>query len=212
MSSAVAARPEDIVSVPSKLAAEIARISERQVSYWEQKNVARPTVVASPRDSMRRVRLYDYTEMMSLMIAAELRDRKVSLQHIRQVVEHLRERGYDRPLTDVEFATVGSELYFRHPDGTWEGGLRPDQIVIHQVLNLEPLRTRLLEGIQRPADSVGTIERRRGAHGSKPLLGGTRVPVDTVRRYLAAGRSEDQVLAAFPSLTKADVRAVARMS
>jgi uncharacterized protein (DUF433 family)/DNA-binding transcriptional MerR regulator len=212
MSSATAARLEDVVSVPAKLVAEIARISDRQVSYWEQKDIARPTVIASPRASARRVRLYDYTEMMSLMIAAELRGRNVSLQHIRRVVDHLRTRGYDRPLTDVEFATVGAELYFRHPDGTWEGGLRPDQIVFHQVLNLEPLRMRILDGIRRPDDTVGRIERRRGTHGSKPVISGTRVPVDTVRRYLAAGRSEDQILMAFPTLTKADLRTAARMT
>lgn len=55
---------------------------------------------------------------------------------------------------------------------------------------------------------AGRVERRRGAMGSKPVLAGTRVPVDTVRRYLEAGRTVDQVLESFPTLTAADVEAV----
>lgn len=44
--------------------------------------------------------------------------------------------------------------------------------------------------------------------GGKPLLAGTRVPVETVRRYLAAGRSVDDILEGFPILTVDDVEAV----
>ncbi|MGH3540894.1 MAG: DUF433 domain-containing protein [Mycobacterium sp.] len=55
---------------------------------------------------------------------------------------------------------------------------------------------------------VGKIERRPGAMGGKPLLAGTRVPVETVRRYLAAGRSVDDILEGFPILTVDDVEAV----
>ncbi|MGH3923048.1 MAG: DUF433 domain-containing protein [Pseudonocardiaceae bacterium] len=46
--------------------------------------------------------------------------------------------------------------------------------------------------------------------GNKPLLAGTRVPVETVQRYLAAGRSADDVLEAFPMLKASDVETVRR--
>jgi uncharacterized protein (DUF433 family) len=114
------------------------------------------------------------------------------------------------PLTQLAFATVGREVYFMHDDGTWEGDLTPDQIVIHEVLNLEPLRGRITAGVRRDVKLAGHVERRRGAMGSKPLLAGTRVPVDTVRRYLDAGRSVDQILESFPALTASDVEAVRR--
>jgi hypothetical protein len=51
------------------------------------------------------------------------------LQTIRRVVRHLRSRGYNEPLRELRFATVDREIYFQHPDGTWEGDLRPDQII-----------------------------------------------------------------------------------
>jgi uncharacterized protein (DUF433 family) len=97
-----------------------------------------------------------------------------------------------------------------HDDGSWEGDLRPDQVVIHEVLNLEPLRGRIAAGLRRDASLAGQIERRRGVLGSKPVLAGTRVPVHTVRRYLDAGRSVEQILESFPALTAADVEAVQR--
>ena len=210
MPVAVKLHPEDVVAVPARVAACIADISERRLGYWAQQGVAVPSVAHLAAEGARgRVRLYDFTELMSLLIAAELRDRDVSLQHIRRVVEHLRVRGYKRPLIDVRFATVGGELYFQHSDGTWEGGLRPDQIVIHEVLRLEPLRMRILEGLQRSNESQGRVERRRGTVGSKPVVHGTRLPTDTVRRYLAAGRTPEQIVAAYPFLSEADIQAVA---
>lgn len=203
---------EQVVSVPQRMAAEIAEISSRKIAYWVQQQVAGPSVVEPPRPDARPVKLYGYNDLLALLIASELQGRGVSLQHIRSVTAHLRERGYARPLTELEFATVGKQLYFRHPDGSWEGGLRPDQVVLHQVLNLEPLHRRIREGIARDRSKVGLTERRRGALGSKELVAGTRVPVDTVRRYLQAGRSAAQIVESFPGLTPADVTAVAQAS
>lgn len=145
-----------------------------------------------------------------MSVAAELESRKVSLQHIRSIIGHLRDRGYVNPLTQLVFATVGREVYFMHDDGSWEGNLSPDQVVIHEVLNLEPLRVRITAGIRRDATLAGRVERRRGVMGSKPVLAGTRIPVDTVRRYLDAGRTVEQILESFRALTAADVEAVRR--
>ncbi len=157
-----------------------------------------------------RVRLYGFLDLLALVVAAELNARGVSVRHIRQIVRHLASRGYDRPLSELTFATVGNRVYFQHDDGTWEGDLRPDQLVLREVLDLEPLRRRIAEGAQRDEALIGKIERRRGALGNKPLLAGTRVPVETVQRYLAAGRSTDDVLEAFPMLAASDVDTVCR--
>ncbi|HEY3606612.1 MAG TPA: DUF433 domain-containing protein, partial [Pseudonocardiaceae bacterium] len=85
-----------------------------------------------------------------------------------------------------------------------------DQIVISEVLHLQPLRNRIAEGMRRDHGQVGQTERRRGTLGSKPVLAGIRIPVDTVRRYLQAGRSTAAVLEAYPDLTEADIEAVRR--
>jgi uncharacterized protein (DUF433 family) len=154
------------------------------------------------------VRLYEFVELLALMVAAELRARGVSLQHIRQIVAHLLQRGYDQPLTQLRFATVGGQVYFQHSDGEWEGDIKPDQLVLHQVLDLDLIRRRIVDCMNRSEDEPGQVERRRGVLGGKPVFAGTRVPVDTVRRYLAAGRSPGDILEAFPVLNRADIGAV----
>jgi len=203
------AAQEKLLAVTRDAAARIAGLSSRQVDYWASTGLIEPDVDTHLTPD-RRVRLYGFVDLLSLLVAAELKSRKVSLQHIRAIVSHLRSRGYPHPLTQLTFATVGREVYFMHDDGSWEGDLQPDQVVIHEVLNLDPLRRRIAAGAQRDTTLAGRVERRRGAMGSKPVLAGTRVPVDTVRHYLEAGRTVEQVLESFPTLTAADVEAVAQ--
>jgi uncharacterized protein (DUF433 family) len=41
----------------------------------------------------------------------------------------------------------------------------------------------------------------------EPCVAGTRIPVELVLRYLAAGEPESEILSAFPGLTAKDIRA-----
>jgi uncharacterized protein (DUF433 family) len=143
---------------------------------------------------------------------AELRtERDMSLQHIRRVVEHLRSRGYGAPLREVKFATLGGEIYFQHPDGTWEGDLRPDQRVLEKVLHLDPLRARIARAAERRADEAGQVVKKRGVHASAPVFAGTRIRVSTVQEYLRHGYDTDAILEAFPDLRAADVAEASRL-
>jgi len=47
-----------------------------------------------------------------------------------------------------------------------------------------------------------------GVRGGKPCVAGTRITVQDVLEYLAAGMSESEILADFPSLTSESIRAV----
>ena len=201
--------PDEHLAVTRAVAARIAGLTERQVDYWAGTGLIEPAVDTRLSPG-RRVQLYGFIDLLALLVAAELENRKVSLQHIRAIVAHLRSRGYTSPLTQLTFATVGRDVYFMHEDGSWEGGLQPDQVVLHEVLNLSLFRSRIAAGTRRDAALSGKVERRRGTMGSKPVLAGTRVPVDTVRRYLNAGRTVEQILESFPTLTAEDVEAVRR--
>jgi uncharacterized protein (DUF433 family) len=200
---------EHLLAVTRDAAANIARLSHRRVDYWAATGLVAPTVDRK-LGMRRRIRLYGFLDLLALAVAAELVERGASLQHVRQIVRRLKARGYEHPLTELRYATVGKQVYFQLEDGTWEGGLRPDQIVIHEVLRLEPIRNRISRAVTRDKRQVGQIEKRRGVHGSKPVLAGTRIPVDTVRRYLQAGRPKADILKAFPDLTEADIEAVRR--
>jgi uncharacterized protein (DUF433 family) len=198
---------QEHLAVNAATASRITRLSDRQLDYWARTGLVGPSVNRRLTPG-RRVRLYGFLDLLALMVAAELKQRRISLQHIRAIVEHLRARGYDQPLTQVVFATHGHEVYFQHKDGEWERGLTPDQLILSEVLHLEPLHRRIRDGLRRDEADVGRVERRRGALGSKPVLAGTRLPVETVRRYLDAGRTVEQIVESFPVLTPADVEAV----
>lgn len=51
------------------------------------------------------------------------------------------------------------------------------------------------------------IEIRPDVMTGKPVIRGTRIPVDMILRKLGAGRSEAEILADHPHLTVEDIRA-----
>lgn len=197
---------DNLIAFPAKRAADLAGVNSGVLLYWDLTQVIRPGI--HRRLGVRtNVRLYNFDDAVALLVVAELRSRGLSLQNIRKVVNHLRSRGYRQPLSELRFATVGKEIYFQHPDGSWEGGAKPDQLVLHQVLNLDLIREKVRAGAGRPESSRGKIERRRKTMGNKPVFEGTRIPVETVRRWMDCGRTTEQILDAFPDLVREDLEA-----
>lgn len=198
----------ELIALPRRRAVEVSGLTERQLTYWTKTSLLEPAIVG--RLTQRARHLYDYRDLMSLLVAKELRDRGISTQYIRQVVNYLREQGYPSPLTEVRFAVLGGRVYFQHPDGEWEISDRlRGQLVLSEVLRLEPLRARLRAAVKRAQHDGGKVEQRRGAMGSTPVFAGTRIPVKVVRNYLAHGFTVDQVIEAFPDLMPADVEQAA---
>lgn len=198
---------EDLLAIPDKRAAKLAGISMSQLRHWERVGLIVPSIrnAISPRNV---VRLYKFTDMLELLVAATLRTQNgMPLQRIRKVVRHLRTRGYESPLRELKFTSVNNEIFFQHPDGTWEGDLKPYQTVIATVLNLEPLRERIAASTERDPATVGQIAKVRGVHASKPVIAGTRIRVSTIRAFLDAGYDTQGILEEYPSLTAADVEA-----
>jgi uncharacterized protein (DUF433 family) len=194
-----------LLAVPDKQAAKLAHISVRQLHYWDQTGLIVPSV--KRKISQRNtVRLYNFQDMLNLLVAAQLRNR-VSLQHIRRVVEQLNQRGFVEPLRELHFATHGPNVFFQYPDGSWSGDPNPDQVIFHQVIELDSLREKIPTVTERDPASAGRLVRRHGVMGSKPIFAGTRIPVETVQRYLDAGCDTEAILAEYPSLTPADVEA-----
>jgi DNA-binding transcriptional MerR regulator len=202
---------EEFLAFPDVRALRLAGISLRRLRYWEETGLVVPSVQRqlSPKNT---VRLYSFADLLSLLVVVQLRiERGMSLQHVRRVVEHLRLRGYHEPLRELTFATLGGEIYFQHPDGTWEGDLRPDQVVLEEVLRLDRLRSRITRAAERQADDAGQVVRKRGVHGSAPVFAGTRIRVSTVQDYLRHGYETGAILEAFPDLSAADVAEASRL-
>jgi uncharacterized protein (DUF433 family) len=198
---------EELIAFQDTRAARLAHVSMNRLRYWEDTQLVVPSVRRQV-SARNIVRLYSFQDMLALLVVALLRtERGMSLQHIRRVVSHLRSRGYKEPLRELKWATLGREIYFQHPDGSWEGDLSPDQIVFEKTILLEPLRARISRAAHDRGGRAGEIVTRRGVMGSKPIFAGTRILVDTIRSYLDAGYDEAAILQEYPSLTSADIQA-----
>ncbi len=111
---------EEVLAFPDTLARQLAGVSMRRLRYWEEVGLVVPSIKRRLSDH-NTVRLYGYQDLLALLVVSALRtDRDMSLQKIRLVVKHLRSRGYHAPLRELNFTTVGGEIYFQHPDGTWK--------------------------------------------------------------------------------------------
>jgi DNA-binding transcriptional MerR regulator len=207
----MAAVADGLIAFPDAKAARLARVSVRRLRYWEETQLVKPSI-RRQLSARNTVRLYSFQDLLALLVVAELRtERDMSLQHIRRVVSHLQSRGYEAPLRELRFATVGREIYFQHPDGTWEGDLSPDQVILEKVLRLDPLRARISRATERETQEAGRVERNRGVHASAPVFAGTRIRVSTVQDYLLHGYDTAAILAAFPDLKAADVDEARRL-
>jgi DNA-binding transcriptional MerR regulator len=202
---------EDLLAFPDTRAAALAGVSMRRLRYWEETGLIVPSIKRqlSPANT---IRLYAYQDLLSLLVVGALRiERQMPLQQIRRVVEHLHSRGYHAPLRELRFATLGREMYFQHPDGSWEGDLQPDQIVLVETLRLDPLRARIEAASKRPEEAAGHVVKRRGVHASAPVFAGTRIRVSTVQDYLKNGFGTEAIQKAFPDLTTEDIEEARRL-
>lgn len=203
---------EDLLAVPDKRAAKLAGISLRQLRYWEEVGLVTPSI-HSKISQRKTVRLYKFGDMIELLVAAQLRtERDMTLQRIQKIVKRLRSRGYAAPLRELPFTTMGDEIYFQHADGSWEGDLRPDQVILERVLHLEPLRARIARATERDPDTIGNIVKARGVQASQPVIEGTRIRVATVRAFLDAGYETGAIIEQYPLLTPADIESVRRLA
>lgn len=106
------------LAFPDTQARRLGGVSMRRLRYWEQVGLIVPSIKRR-LSGHNTVRLYSYQDLLALLVVSALRtERDMSLQTIRRVVGHLRSRGYNEPLRELRFATVGREIYLQHLDGT----------------------------------------------------------------------------------------------
>jgi len=207
----MAVATDDLLAFSDTRAMKIAGISRRRLRSWEEQGLVASSVKRQ-LGSRTTVRLYSYQDVLALLVVSALRvDRGMSLRHIRRVAGHLRSRGYAAPLRELKFAAVGREIYFQLPDGSWEGDLRPDHLVLVETIRLDRLRSRIDKAAERPAADAGQVVRHRGVHASAPVFAGTRIRVSTVQEYLRHGFDADAILRAFPDLGTADIDEARRL-
>ncbi len=100
------------------------------------------------------VRLYGFTKLVELLVVRELAGIPSDVRKLRRVLDDLRSE-YVSPWTELRWAQDQGELYWQHPDGTWSGDRRPNEMVMTGTLDLKLIRARVRESVKR--------DRRRSA-------------------------------------------------
>ncbi len=190
----------------------IAGITRRRLDYWIEKGII--TADIDRAKGRGRVRLFSFSNLLEVRVAAWLRD-KVSLQLIGKIVRRLRAEDSARPLAEMTFGVVegwsgGRESHsvvVKRPDGTWEEW-ESGQKIMEIVLPLGTFADELRHSAaaeRRRTRRVGEVEHRRGTLGSSSVVAGTRIPTASIRRLHEAGQSVDEIVASYPGLDPDDV-------
>jgi DNA-binding transcriptional MerR regulator len=99
--------PED-VGYRGPVACAAAGITYRQLDYWARTGLVEPSV--RPATGSGTQRLYGFRDILVLKVVKRLLDTGVSLQQIRQAVQHLRERGVG-DLAGITLMSDGASVY-----------------------------------------------------------------------------------------------------
>jgi DNA-binding transcriptional MerR regulator len=99
--------PQD-VGYRGPTACAAAGITYRQLDYWARTGLVEPSI--RPAHGSGSQRLYSFRDVLVLKIVKRLLDTGVSLQQIRQAVQHLRERGVE-DLAGITLMSDGASVY-----------------------------------------------------------------------------------------------------
>ncbi|PZF85202.1 MerR family transcriptional regulator [Jiangella anatolica] len=89
-------------------ACSAAGITYRQLDYWARTGLVEPSIRSAAGSGSQR--LYSFRDILVLKIVKRLLDTGVSLQQIRQAVQHLRDRGVE-DLAGITLMSDGASVY-----------------------------------------------------------------------------------------------------
>jgi DNA-binding transcriptional MerR regulator len=182
-------------------------VSLRQLRYWNQDGFFEPSLemqgVGEPS-----LRLYSFRDLVCLKIISQLRNEsRVPLSHLREVKESLAHLG-DDVWAKTTLYVLNKRVVFHNP----ETGEKEDAVSGQGVLQipLQVVTGDMDEAVRalrrRPDSAIGQIDVKRSG-AKNPVIAGTRIPVRSVKDFVEAGYSVDQIVEQYPSLTPDDVRA-----
>ena len=120
----------------SEQAARVSGVPFGTLIEWDRKGFLKPTIPARGmgRKSGRR---YTFRDLVRLRVARELRDRGVSLQALRMVVDRLCKRVPPQGLESVRLVAVGGKVHLVEIDQLVDP--LTGQAAFSFVVNLKPL-------------------------------------------------------------------------
>lgn len=199
----------EIAAFTAEHVCRLTGLSSRQLRYWDQTEFFSPTLLGG---NSRRTfsRIYSFRDVVGLRAIALLRNsHRIPLQELRRVGAWLHDQ-HETPWSSLRFALMGRKVVF-YEHGS-DNAVEP-RGVGQRVLSiaLEPIASEMRGAADqlrdRRQEQFGQMARNRYVVRNAWVVAGTRIPTTAIWHYHQAGYSADAIIAEYPRLTVADVRA-----
>lgn len=183
-------------------------VSTRQLQHWDRSGFFVPSLAGEDRKAPY-ARLYSFRDVACLKVLNSLRnDANVPLQHLRVVKDKLSHLG-DDVWAKTTLYVLNKKVIFDNPETKSREEVVSGQCVLQIPLEIVTgdLRSAVERMRARDESSYGKIESIRGIANSRPIVAGTRIPVETLKAFAEAGYTVDEIRKEYPSLTAADIQA-----
>lgn len=183
-------------------------ITQAQLRYWDRQGFYRPSYSEDGRRAPFS-RIYSFLDVVSLRVLDVLRNQfGVSLQHLRAVSKKLSHLAEDR-WVGTRLWVVKRRVVWQEPGSDLPQEVLSGQYIVPVVLEqvMADTRNDVAEMSRRDDAMIGRIERSRHINHNAPVIAGTRISVQAVKRFAAAGYNAQQIIKEYPDLTEKDVEA-----
>lgn len=189
----------------------LTNLSAAQLRYWDRTGFFSPDYAAGSRRSPFS-RIYSFKNVVALRTLRMLRkEHNVPLQHLRKVAEELSDLAGEL-WTRTTLYVLNRRVIVQ--DSRTD---RPKEAVSGQYVLDIPLKV-VVKSVQsdfehlkrRELSQFGKIEQHRNVSHNAAVLAGTRIPIETIERFIEDGYSTSAIIREYPNLTEADIDAVVR--
>lgn len=183
-------------------------LSAYQLREWDKAGFFAPTYAFENR-RVAAARVYSFLDVVGLRTLSVLsKKHRIRLPELKKTAARL-SKWSATPWSSLTLYALNREVHFQNPaTGEIEGavsGQLAAAIPLEDVM--QDMRSAATKMSQRPAESLGKIERNRFRMHNAWCIEGTRIPVSTIYRLTDAGFSARQIIAEYPDLTERDIRA-----
>lgn len=198
-----------IAAFSEEHAERLTGITKSQLRYWDRTGFYKPSYGEDNR-RFAFSRVYSFQDIVALRVLNVLRNQySVPLQHLRSVSDKLSHLAADR-WTGTRLWVLNKRVIWQEPRTE-----KPQEIVSEQYVVPTLALENVVADTERDVSSLnvrdeskhGVIEQSRYVSHNAPVIAGTRILVDAIKRFAEAGYTTKQILEEYPDLTKEDIEA-----
>jgi uncharacterized protein (DUF433 family) len=192
-------------------AARVTGLSKSRLTRWDKLGFFSPEYIDDADRGNPYARVYSFVDLVGLRTLKILADQhRVSLSELRKAAEIL-EKKSDRPWSDIPLGVLKRKVVTdldTKPRNVTDGQYALKHIPLGLIA--KETERKVIQLGKRDKSKIGKIERHKFVAHNAEVIAGTRIPFEAVASFVRAGYSDKSIIAEYPTLTAADVKAVRR--